>query len=111
MAGDITTIDEKYLNNFTKNLYKFLKNGHSIRFRKMRFLAGKLIFNPDTKDDFCVMILDPSHDILATLIHEYLHYNDASMSETQVIKTENKIVNALSERRVKNILKRFSDAL
>jgi len=49
--------------------------------------------------------LDYRRDIIPTLIHESLHHWHPEWSETAVLKEEGRIMNLLTSRQIKNILK------
>jgi hypothetical protein len=105
-------IDNQFLKTFIFHLYRFLEEGHTLKITKLRMFAGKIDFWLDKKPNHPVtMTIDHRTDLLSTLIHEFLHYQYPEWSEEKVAEVEHLIVNKLSQRRVKNILKKFSDAL
>lgn len=105
-------VDSLFLKKFISQLYGFLQEGHTLRVTKLRLFAGKIDFWLDKEAHKPVTVtIDHRQDLLSTLIHEFLHYQYPEWSEDKVAETEKLIVNKLSQRRVKNILKRFSDAL
>jgi len=67
--------------------------------------AGK--YNYETTD----ITIDHRRDFLSTLIHEYLHHIHPDMCETKVLYEESRIINALSIRQIKNILKALAEIL
>lgn len=92
---------KKNIYNITKRLYALLKN-HSdhIYFEKLyKNVYGS--YDNTTKD----IKVDYRRDIIPTLIHEALHHWHPDWSETEVIKNESLIINTLSARQIKNIIK------
>jgi hypothetical protein len=95
------------LDSFMRKFYRFLDQGHNIHFRRLKDAHG-IIWKyqyPTT------VIFDPRKELFATIIHEAIHYIHPDLSETNVLKYEREVVNALSERRIRNILKRFAQVL
>lgn len=106
------TVDAGYLKHFTSRLYRFLEEGHILKFSKMRKFVGKIDwYVTDTKTSTATVVLDHRYDILPTIIHEFIHYKHPDMPEKEVIAMEDAIVSRLSNRRIKNILKKFAEAL
>jgi hypothetical protein len=105
-------VDTQFLKTFIFRLYRFLEEGHTLKITKLRMFSGKIDFWLDKKAHKPALVtIDHRTDILSTLIHEFLHYQYPELSEDKVIETEHLIVNKLSQTRVKNILKKFSEAL
>lgn len=105
-------VDAGYLKHFTSHLYRFLEEGHTLKFLKMRKYVGKIDwYEIDEVDGTATIVLDHRKDILPTIIHEFLHYKYQDWSEEEISDMEEAIINKLSDRRVKNILKKFADAL
>jgi hypothetical protein len=105
-------VNNAFLKKFLFQLYRFLEDGHTLKVTKLRMFAGKIDFWLDKKDNRpAVITIDHRTDLLSTLIHEFLHYQYPEWAEEKISETETHIVNKLSQRRVKNILKKFSDAL
>lgn len=92
---------------YTRKLYRFLREGHSIEFRKLRLYRGFLYhtISPARVE------LDHRDKLFSTLLHEFLHYAHPTWSETKILEMERKLVNALSPTQVKNIIKRLAEAL
>jgi len=89
------------VSQFTRKLYKFLKDDHKIEFKKMRAYVGQI----ETETYPTVILLDHRKDLIPTLIHEALHYFYPDASETWVLKMEKKIVSQLSQQQVRNIIR------
>ena len=105
-------VDTQFLKTFIYFLYRFLEEGHTLKITKMRMFAGKIDFWLDKEAHKPVTVtIDHRQDLLSTLIHEFLHYRYPEWAEDKVGEVEKMIVNKLSQRRVKNILKKFSEAL
>jgi hypothetical protein len=58
-----------------------------------------------------VVTLNPKLDVISTMIHEFLHYRHPKMCESKIRKLEKKLMNSLSDRQVKNIVKRVANYL
>jgi len=85
----------------TKKLYHLLRN-HSdqIHFQKLyQNVHGS--YSNETHD----ITVDYRRDIISTLIHEALHHWYPEWSETKVRQHESSIINALSAKQIKNILR------
>ena len=91
---------------FTRRFYKFLRtHSNHIFFKKLYGEYGN--YNLETTD----ITIDHRRDFLSTLIHEFLHHLHRDWSETRVLKNEKKIINALTIRQIKNILKALANIL
>lgn len=89
---------------FLNRLYAELKNNPEM------FIICKLkSIHGDC--DYEKIRLDYRKDIYSTLIHEYLHYMFPDLSETMVLKEEVRIINKMTMRQIKNLIKIFSDIL
>ena len=55
--------------------------------------------------------IDHTDAVLSTLIHEIIHYEHKDWTEEQVLELESTIINALSDRQIKNLIKRFAEVL
>lgn len=91
---------------FLSKMYKLFETTPEIFIlKKTRKCDGE--YNP--VDD--TIYIDYRKECISTLIHEILHYLHSDWCETKVIHEEIKIMNALSLRQIKTILKRFSQIL
>jgi hypothetical protein len=100
-------LSQDTLNSYVRGLYRFLEAGHTIELKKLRSLRG-YIDNCDREAGYYVTVaLDHRDRILSTLIHEYVHFRFPELCETEVLKLETQIMNSLSARRAKNLLKRL----
>jgi len=86
---------------FTSDFYKFLKSHHDHIFFK------KIYGNKVGKYDYQTtdLIVDYRRDLLSILIHEYAHHKYPEWCETKVLSFERKMINILSEKQIKNILR------
>ena len=98
------TVTKTHVNRFTRKLYRFLDEGHEFKFRKMKYLRGHVY----THNFPTEVHLDFRENIISTLIHEALHYFYPDASETWVLTMEKRIVNQLTDRQVRNILRRWA---
>lgn len=101
--------DKKVADKYVRKLYKFLKGNHTFKFSKMKKIRGFVTFTNET--DPAHVQLDHTDKVLSTLIHEMIHYEHQDWSEEQVLDLESKIINKLSDRQIKNLIKRFAEAL
>lgn len=101
------TVTKNHVKKFTGKLYKFLNEGHNFKFQKMKDMRGHIVTyrNPTT------VYIDPRDQIISTLIHETLHYFHPEESEQWILEMEFKIVNKLSERQIRNIIKRWASVI
>jgi len=90
---------------FTRKIYKELKLFPEFIFKKMRGYSGEYDYSTDE------ITLDYRKELLPTLIHEYLHKWNYDKSETWVLKQEKKIINALTPKQIRNILKLLGDSI
>jgi len=97
---------KKQIYRITSRLYCELRdNPQYITLRKIKNAQGLYWYDSD------LIEIDYRKMLLPTLVHEYLHKWYPDKSETWVLQQEQIIMNALSTRQAKNILKRFSMAL
>jgi hypothetical protein len=91
----------------TKKLYRLMRN-HSdhIHFQKLYSnVYGS--YNDDTKE----IRVDYRRDIIPTLIHEALHHWYPDWNETKVRQHESFIINALTQRQIRNIIKVIAEII
>lgn len=101
------SLTRKEVQGYTRKLYRFLREGHSIEFKKLRLYRGFIHYTI-----FPVVVeLDHRDKLFSTLLHEFLHYAHPTWSETKILEMERKLVNSLSPVQVKNIIKRLAEAL
>lgn len=91
---------------FTVKLYRLLRyNPEIFHLTKLRNARGYC------HDDGSRIELDYRDEIIPTLIHEVLHFHYPDWSESKVRWHETYLINSLSPRQVKNIIKKFSEIL
>lgn len=100
-------LPKEMVQGYTRKLYKFLGDGHYIKLRKLRILRGFI----ETDDNPTELVLDYRDKLVPTLLHEFLHYQHPDWSETRILKMESELVNSLTIRQVRNIIKRFADVI
>jgi calcineurin-like phosphoesterase family protein len=89
-----------------KRLYADIKHGdNNVYLKKIHGCQG---YWDESKDEICI---DYRKEIIPTLIHEFLHKWNPKKSETWVLAEEKRIVNVLTQKQIKNILKCFVDIL
>jgi len=92
---------KKEIYQFTNKLYKQIReHSKDIRFEK---LYSNTVGSYDSKTK--QIIVDYRRDILSTLIHEVLHHWHPDWCETKVLQHESLIINSLSQRQIKNIIR------
>jgi hypothetical protein len=98
------TFTKTEVSRFITKLYRFLENGHRLEFKKLREYSGHVYFNLNPTH----VIIDHRKELIPTLIHETLHYFYPDKSEKWIIRMEKQIVNKLSERQVRNIIRHLA---
>lgn len=94
----------------TQKLYKELKSDNRIILEKIRKEKGNTICGKYEWDTETIR-LDYRYDIISTLIHEYLHRWNPDKSEKWVLRQEKQIINSLSPKQIKNLIKAFGNAI
>lgn len=94
---------------FTRKLYQFLRDEHSIKLAKHHIFYAQIVY--PTNDEAAMVTLDYRRDILSCLIHEVLHFYYPEWSEKKVLRMESKMVNAISIRQARNILKALAKVI
>jgi len=103
----MTPYTPQYTYKITRRLYYLLRHhGDRIIYKKLRGgLSG--YYEPGTEE----IAIDYRGDIIPTLIHEALHYWHPTKSETWVRREESKIINSLTSRQIKNVIRIISENL
>lgn len=99
------------LHSFTRKLYKYLDSDHRIEFKKLRLNRGFIVLNDKDPKDTSHMVLDHRDRLIATLIHEVLHYIYPTACEGFILEHERALINQLSDRQIRNIIKRFAEVI
>jgi len=71
-----------------------------IKFKKLKCMAGYL----ETFENYYEIVLDPTKDIIPSLIHEYCHLAFPDKLEKEVVEMERLIVRSLSACQLKHLL-------
>lgn len=91
---------------FVRKLYKLFRDKpHIFHVKKLRVARGYC------HTDIERIELDYRDEIISTLLHEAIHFLYPQMTEEQVLKNEHELINTLSPRQVRNIIKRFGAIL
>lgn len=91
---------------FTRELYKLFREKPGIfHVKKLKSARGYCHTTIERIE------LDYRDEIISTLLHEALHFLYPDMSEDQVLRNEKDLINNLSPRQVRNIIKRFAHIL
>jgi len=114
--------DKKTLYTFMKRVSRFFRdNPKSVRIEKIR----EVEVNPVTKKRYCLagdvdytphrgkprIRIDYRRDIVATLIHELVHYFYDDLSESKTRRMESALINQLSKSQVRHLLKMLASRL
>ena len=98
--------NKKQLYRITNKIYKELKTDpNSIVIQKMKGRQG--LYNRDTKE----IILDYRQMIISTLVHEFLHKWNPYKCETWILQQEAFVMNGLTTRQIRNLIKAFAAAI
>lgn len=95
------------VHRYTRKLYRFLRERPKFTFKHMRVYRGWI----DLDDSPVTVTLEPRSAILTTLIHEFLHHEHPDWSESRILRMEDTLMNSLTERQVRNVVKRFAEAI
>lgn len=90
---------------YTTSLYKFLRSGHAIQFKKMRKYRGEMDLDTNA------VLLDHRDQVVSTLVHEYLHHRHPTWTEEQILESEDSIMSKITHRQICNIIKELAAAL
>jgi len=93
------TKDQLY--DITKRLYYLIRNSDE-RIQFVKLGGGVCGYYYRGTDE---IEIDYRRDIISTLIHESLHKWYPNWSETKVYRHESRIVNLLTRRQIRNIIK------
>lgn len=93
-------------NRFTRDLYKLFRDKPKI-FHVTKLKSARGYCHQDIER----IELDYRDEIISTLIHEAIHFIYPDMVEEDVLKQESLLINSLSPRQVRNIIKRFGAIL
>jgi hypothetical protein len=100
------------VHRYTRKLYKFMREGHRIEFKKHRGYRGMIWDSPEGDCNGVVLVtLDHRENVISTLIHEVLHHIHPDWSETDILNMESQLINALTQRQIRTIIKRFAEVL
>jgi len=91
----------------TRRLYGFLRNHSDQIFFKKLYGNVYGYYDHGTAE----ITIDHRRDVIATLIHEFIHHIHHDWSETKVLNYERRIVNSLTPRQIKNIIKVLGEIL
>src|ERR1039457_6380571 len=89
----------------TTALYHFLYSGEKVTLKKIHNACLEGYFDGDSEE----IVVDYRKSLLPTLIHEFLHKIHVDWPERKVRKYEVRIVNSLTQKQIKNILRALSD--
>jgi len=91
---------------FTRELYKLFREKPGIfHVKKLKSARGYCHTTIERIE------LDYRDEIISTLIHEAIHFLYPDMEEVDVLKQETQLINSLSPRQIRNIIKRFGAIL
>ena len=97
---------DQYTHHFLSIMYKLFKENPEIfKIKKLRGIHGICDYENDE------IQIDYRKYLIPTIIHEVMHYYYPDWSETKILIEERKIINYLSVRQIKHIIKRFANIL
>jgi hypothetical protein len=85
----------------TTMLYHFLYGEEKVILKKIHNASLEGYFDEETEG----IVVDYRKSLLPTLIHEFLHKIHVDWPERKVRKYESRIVNSLTHKQIKNILR------
>ena len=94
---------------YTRSFYRFLERGCIFTFKRMKYNAGEI--EGWDRTGRVIITLNPKCDVVSTMMHEFLHYRHPAFCESKIARLEKKLMNSLSDRQIKNILKRVANYL
>ena len=101
------TVTETDVKKYLRKLYRFLGEGHTITFKKLKAHRGFIYLN----EPFVLVELDHRDHVISTFVHEFLHYAHPEWEEYKILELETALMKKLSVRQVKNIFKRLAEAM
>lgn len=109
MWSEDMKLKKKQLNNYVARMYRLLdKHGDKIHFKKLTKNQGYHIIGYE--NDWWIEI-DYKQQIFPTLWHEALHQWHPNWKHKDIYAMERAIVNSLSERQVRNVIKKLGKCL
>jgi len=94
----------------TRRLYRlFKKHPEMFELKKLRNNSG--YYNFPTKISKPKIEIDYREDIISTIVHEACHHWYPDWTETEIREAERNIINQLSIKQIKNVIKKFGDIL
>ena len=87
--------------SFTKRLYRLLRS-HPDRIDFQKLSRGVYGYYYDETEE---IVIDYRRQIIPTLVHEALHHFHKDWSETRVYNEERRMMNSLTPRQIKNLIK------
>lgn len=104
-------LSKQEISTFLRKMYRvFEQDAHKFQLVKME--SGKhgeyaAYDHKDGTKELEYIKIDYRKEFIPTLIHEIIHFLHMDKSETWVIQREKLVMASLSERQIKNILKKF----
>lgn len=97
---------------FMRKAHKFLKeHPEDVILKKIKVQESGICFVGFYDPAEEKMEVDYRRDFLSTFVHELLHHHYPSWPETRVYLTERAIMNQLSLRQIKNLIKSLAAAI
>lgn len=104
-------IDKKLVNNYVSRMHRFLnKHGDKLIFKKCKGNAGYYVSDDEKPKEWHIE-LDYRQHLLTVLWHEVLHRWYPDWNHTEIYKMTSAIINGLSIKQVKNILKKIGQVI
>jgi Ran GTPase-activating protein (RanGAP) involved in mRNA processing and transport len=103
----VMTVTEADVKKYLRKLYRFLRQGHTIKFKKLKGHRGFIYLGEVT----VLVELDHRDHVISTFVHEFLHYVHPEWEEDRILNLENALMKKLTARQVCNIFKRLAEAM
>jgi len=94
-------IPKSQLYKITTLLYHFLYSEEKVKLKKIHNACLEGYYDEESEG----IVVDYRKALLSTLIHEFIHKIHIDWPEIKVRKYESKIVNALTQKQIKNIIR------
>lgn len=97
--------EKNRLYKITTGLYHYLYSDEKVKLKKIHNVMLEGYYDEGDEG----IVVDYRKSLLSTLIHEFIHKIHVDWTEKRVRRYESKIVNQLSQKQIKKILRALSD--
>jgi len=103
------TFTKRELYRITSKIYNLFKTQPELfKLKKLHIAQGWCITDEKCDD---MILIDYRYEMVSTLIHECIHYLYRDMPESYVLEMEKNVVNQLSIKQIRSLIKRFATLL